>query len=375
MNKTVVLVNQTTGYLMIDIVNAYSMQYDNVILIAGTIEEYDRKLSKNVKIEHIIAYSKETIIRRILSWVIASLQVFFLLLFEYKDALIVYVTNPPIVYFASLILKNKFIQIEYDIYPDVLKNVNISSESWIYKTWSNMNRRIFKKAERIFTLSNGMRQILMQYVDDSKIRVISNWASLNELDPVNPSDNYFIKENSMEGKFVVMYSGNIGYTHNVEVILELAERLIAFKDIHFMIIGNGGKKTQLIEYVNRHNLINCSFLDWQPTDKIRYSLSAADLSIVTLTEDTAFVSVPSKTYNILSVGSPLLCIAPKESEIGMLVEREKCGKCYERNEIKEMTNYILQLKENISYKIELSRNALNAATKYTFDNANLYVII
>ena len=370
MNKTVVLVNQTTGYLMIDIVNAYSMQYDNVILIAGTIEEYDRKLSKNVKIEHIIAYSKETIIRRILSWVIASLQVFFLLLFKYKDALIVYVTNPPIVYFASLILKNKFIQIEYDIYPDVLKNVNISSESWIYKTWSNMNRRIFKKAERIFTLSNGMRQILMQYVDDSKIRVISNWASLNELDPVNPSDNYFIKENSMEGKFVVMYSGNIGYTHNVEVILELAERLIAFKDIHFMIIGNGGKKTQLIEYVNRHNLINCSFLDWQPTDKIRYSLSAADLSIVTLTEDTAFVSVPSKTYNILSVGSPLLCIAPKESEIGMLVEREKCGKCYERNEIKEMTNYILQLKENISYKIELSRNALNAATKYTFDNAN-----
>lgn len=242
MNKTVVLVNQTTGYLMIDIVNAYSMQYDNVILIAGTIEEYDRKLSKNVKIEHIIAYSKETIIRRILSWVIASLQVFFLLLFKYKDALIVYVTNPPIVYFASLILKNKFIQIEYDIYPDVLKNVNISSESWIYKTWSNMNRRIFKKAERIFTLSNGMRQILMQYVDDSKIRVISNWASLNELDPVNPSDNYFIKENSMEGKFVVMYSGNIGYTHNVEVILELAERLIAFKDIHFMIIGNGGKK-------------------------------------------------------------------------------------------------------------------------------------
>lgn len=122
-------------------------------------------------------------------------------------------------------------------------------------------------------------------------------------------------------------------------------------------------------------MINCSFLDWQPTDKIRYSLSAADLSIVTLTEDTAFVSVPSKTYNILSVGSPLLCIAPKESEIGMLVEREKCGKCYERNEIKEMTNYILQLKENISYKIELSRNALNAATKYTFDNANLYVII
>ena len=220
-----------------------------------------------------------------------------------------------------------------------------------------------------------MQLLLRQYVDESKIRVIPNWASLSGLIPINPNDNFFLKTNNIENKFVIMYSGNIGYTHNVEVILELAKKLILVKDIHFVIIGDGGKKQQLVKYADEYNLINCSFLDWQPANKIRYSLSAADLSIVTLTEDTAFVSVPSKTYNILSVGSPLLCIAPKKSEIGVLIEYERCGKCYEVNEIEEMVDYILRLKEDVSYRDELSKNAFSAATKYTSDNANLYVVI
>ena len=97
-----------------------------------------------------------------------------------------------------------------------------------------------------------------------------------------------------------MYSGNIGYTHNVEIILELSLKLKDTKYIYFMIIGNGGKKSQLMDLANQYNLSNCTFLDWQPANKMKYSLCVADLSVVTLTEDTAFVSVPSKTYNILS---------------------------------------------------------------------------
>lgn len=375
MDKSVVLINQTTGYLMVDIVNAYVKHYDSVVLIAGTIDEYDRKLSLKVKIEPIIAYSKKTIIRRIFTWGVATIQIFFLLLFKYRNALVVYVTNPPISYFPSLILKNKFVLIEYDIYPDALKTINLSSDNLVYKVWGKINKKVFKKAKCIFTLSNGMQLLLRQYVDESKIRVIPNWASLSGLIPINPNDNFFLKTNNIENKFVIMYSGNIGYTHNVEVILELAKKLILVKDIHFVIIGDGGKKQQLVKYADEYNLINCSFLDWQPANKIRYSLSAADLSIVTLTEDTAFVSVPSKTYNILSVGSPLLCIAPKKSEIGVLIEYERCGKCYEVNEIEEMVDYILRLKEDVSYRDELSKNAFSAATKYTSDNANLYVVI
>lgn len=120
-------------------------------------------------------------------------------------------------------------------------------------------------------------------------------------------------------------------------------------------------------------MTNCTFLDWLPADKIVYSLSAANLSVVTLTDDTAFVSVPSKTYNILSVGSPILCVAPEKSEVGQLVKKEQCGKCYDKSHIKEMMNFILQLKSDKEYYAEMVQNSLNASTHYTFANASEYV--
>lgn len=370
----VVIINQSTGYLTVDIVNAYCKVYKDVTLITGRVEEYERKLSPNVKIYKIISYNKSSIFKRTLTWAIGFVQIFFILLFKFSNVLIVYVTNPPITYFASLLLNNQYIIIVYDIYPDALRNMKISSNTLIYKFWAKINVRLYRNAIRIFTLSGGMKELLKQYVDESLVRVIPNWSSTNSLTPILKKDNPFIQEHGLQGKFVIMYSGNIGYTHNVEIILELARKLKETKEIYFMIIGNGGKKSQLIDLANQYNLSNCTFLDWQPANKMKYSLCAADLSVVTLTEDTAFVSVPSKTYNILSVGSPLLCIAPKKSEIGLLVEKEHCGQCFEKDEVERMICYINRLVEDEEYKASLARNALNAASHYTYENANQYVV-
>lgn len=370
----VVIINQSTGYLTVDIVNAYCKVYKDVALITGRVEEYERKLSPNVKIYKIISYNKSSVLKRILTWVIGFIQILSILLFKFSNALVVYVTNPPITYFASLLLNNKYIIIIYDIYPDALRNINISSSTFVYKFWSKINVKLYKNAIQIFTLSDGMKQLLKQYVDESLIRVIPNWSSTNSLTPILKNDNPFIRDYGLQGKFVIMYSGNIGYTHNVEIILELARKLKETKKIHFMIIGNGGKKSQLMELANQYNLNNCTFLDWQPANKMKNSLCAADLSVVTLTDDTAFVSVPSKTYNILSVGSPLLCITPKKSEISLLVEKEHCGQCFEKDEVEQMLFYINRLVQDEEYRTCLARNALNAASHYTYENANQYVV-
>lgn len=369
----VVLVNQSTGYLMVDIVNAYCEVYDEVTLIAGSVVEYDRKLSAKVKRRAIIEYNKKTVLKRVITWVIGAIQVFFILLLKHRNAMVVYFTNPPLSYFASLFLKNKFVVVEYDIYPDALKNVHIQPKNFIYKIWARINRKVFDKAECVITLSEGMADLLSQYVNKKKIHVVPNWGAMESLAPVNHSDNEFIKKHRLEGKFVIMYSGNIGYTHNVEVILELARLLRNLDDVHFMIIGDGGKKLLLMDYAKQARLDNCTFLDWQPVDKINLSLGAADLAVVTLTEETAWVSVPSKTYNLLSVGSPLLCIAPSQSEIALLVEKEKCGRCFAKDEVENMLAYILQLKNDQEYRNRLSENALIAASHYTYRNAGKYV--
>ena len=126
--KKVVLVNQSTGYLMVDIVNAYAKHYDEVVLLAGSIRVLERPLNEKVRVRHIMSYNRNSSSRRMVSWLWSSVQVFFLLLFKYRKFETIFVTNPPFAYLTGLILKREFSVIVYDTYPDALKNIGISEK-------------------------------------------------------------------------------------------------------------------------------------------------------------------------------------------------------------------------------------------------------
>lgn len=371
--KKVVLVNQSTGYLMIDIANAYADVYDEVVLLAGSIKVTERTLSNRIKVRHIVAYDRSSSIKRLLTWGWASLQIFNRLLFKYCKYEVVYVTNPPMAYLSSLILKNPFSIIVYDTYPDALKNVGIGKGNFIYKWWSKKNRKLFAKAKKIVTLSDGMADCLANYVERDKIAVVPNWASKASFGPVAKNVNPFVKDYGLENKFTVMYSGNMGFTHNVETIIEVAKKLAGDERIHFMLIGDGKKKSELQEMSRNYGLKNCTFLDWQPADMLQYSLASADLGVITLNDETAKVSVPSKTYNLLAVGAPLLCIVPEDSELASIVAKYQNGACFQPVQIDEIATYVLDLVSNKEKKAAMVNNSLAASKNYTYENARLYV--
>lgn len=371
--KKVVLVNQSTGYLMIDIANAYVEVYDEVVLLAGSIKVTERTLSDRIKVRHIVAYDRSSSIKRMLTWGWGSLQIFNRLLFKYRKHEVVYVTNPPMAYLSSLVLKNPFSVIVYDTYPDALKNVGIGKGNFVYKWWSRQNKKLFAKAKKVVTLSDGMADCLANYVERDKITVVSNWASKASFGPVVKSENPFVKEHGLENKFTVMYSGNMGFTHNVETIVEVAKKLAADGRIHFMLIGDGKKKPELQELCRNYELKNCTFLDWQPADMLQYSLASADLGVITLNDETAKVSVPSKTYNLLAVGVPLLCIVPDESELANIVAKYQNGACFQPDQIDEIAAFIQELASDKEKREELVNHSLAASRNYTYANAKLYV--
>lgn len=371
--KRVVLVNQSTGYLMIDIANAYAEVYDEVVLLAGSIKVTERTLNEKIKLKHIVAYDRSSSIKRLLTWGLASLQIFNRFLLKYRKYEVVYVTNPPMAYLSSLVLKNPFSIIVYDTYPDALKNVGIGEGNIIYKWWSRWNRQLFTKAQKIVTLSDGMADCLANYVEREKISVVPNWASKSTFGPVAKLENPFVKEHGLENKFTVMYSGNMGFTHNVETIVEVAKKLADDERIHFMLIGDGKKKPELQEMCCNYGVKNCTFLDWQPADMLQYSLSSADLGVITLNDETAKVSVPSKTYNLLAVGAPLLCIVPAESELASIVAKYKNGACFQPNQIDEIADFIQELASNKEKKETMVNRSLAASKNYTYDNAKMYL--
>lgn len=255
MNKRIILINQSSGYLSIDIANVYAEQYDKVVLLAGKISKVERKISDKVIIDKLVQYNKSSTLKRVYTWIVSFIQILFKLLFKYRKYEVVYVTNPPISYLASLFVNNPFSIIVFDTYPDALHNIGIKEDHWLYKIWSRWNRKIFKKAKKIYTLSEGMAEQLTHYVERKNIKVVPLWPASESFKPIEKNNNPFVLEHNLQEKFIVMYSGNMGFTHSVETIIEVANLLKDNNTIHFLLIGDGMKKTNLLSWLKSINSI------------------------------------------------------------------------------------------------------------------------
>lgn len=372
-SKKIVLINQDSGYLMIDVANAFAEQYDDVTLFTGKVLRMERDLDSKIRIEKIIAYSRKSTLRRFFSWNWATLQIFFKLITRYRKAEILFVTNPPIAYMLTKVVNNPFSILVYDTYPDALKNIGVSEKSLIYRKWSSLNKSIFPKAKNIFTLSDGMARNLSLYIPEDRIKVIPNWSGSDRIRPIPRVDNVFLQDKGFKDDFIVLYSGNMGHTHSVEIFVEVARLLRNESNIHFLFIGEGKKKKELIEIVEDNKLTNCSFLPRLEPELIPYSLSSASLGVVTLNEDTAYLSVPSKTYNLMAAGVPLLSISPPKSEMSNLIDRYENGRNFTNTQVDEISEFILYCRDNSDVIKSMSDQSLIASKDFTYENAKLYL--
>jgi glycosyltransferase involved in cell wall biosynthesis len=260
-----------------------------------------------------------------------------------------------------------------DVYPDVLKLYNVSERNIFYQIWSRLNKIIFKKSHRVYTISDRMMELLVQYADNNKVKVIPLWSGLTNVKPIKRNENKWAIDNGIENKFVVQYSGNVGYTHNVEVMLDVAKKLLKHDHIFFQIIGRGERFDVIKKQLDAENIKNCVALPFQPDEVLNQSLASAHLGVILLDEKIAHVSLPSKIYNLQIVGVPLLCFAPQDSELNYHVKKYNNGACFKESEIDAIADYILLLSNDTNRYNQLSSNSLLAAKEFTTYNATKYI--
>ncbi len=373
--RSIVFVNQATGYLTIDIINAFadSGKFLNIALLAGSIRTQDIPLNSSVEWVKTILYNRGNPRKKFMSWFLGSLQIGWHLATRFRKYEVFYITIPPFAYLWSLLLPNRFSILVFDVYPDVLKIYNISESNVLYRIWCWANARLFRKAYRLYTLGDGMMKLLSKYTSKKNITVIYNWSGLTKMRPISRSENFFLTEHNIENKFVVQYSGNIGYTHNVEVLVELAKLMKDESGFFFLIIGRGERYNEIKQQVDQEGLLNCKLLPFQPDEILNYTLAAADLGVVMLDDKIAHVSIPSKIYNLQAVGVPILGIANTTSELAIHLQRHNNGKCFERTDLSFIRDYIQELRNNSDKMNQLKVNSALAAKSYTSANALLYL--
>lgn len=273
-------------------------------------------------------------------------------------------------YLLNLIVPNRFSMLIWDVYPDIFKVTGMRESHLVYRIWSGLNKRSFQKAWRVFTIGEQMSTLLEQYVEKNKIIISPIWSIFQENKRTTPESNPFIKEHALEGKFIVQYSGNIGLTHNVELMVKLADRMSAHADILFQIIGRGPRVPELKKMVEERKLENCSFLPFQSDEMFPHSLSAANIGVVILDKTTSKGSVPSKSYNLMSYGIPSLYIASKDSELQIYADRYNHAFCTDHDNLEQAAAFILKLKEDEKTYYQYSMNAEKASENYRRDNAD-----
>jgi hypothetical protein len=372
--QQIVFINQSSGYLMIDIVHAFEKDYEQSILMTGFLNPRNRSLNTNVKVENLAKYDRTSSLKRILSWGLAFFKALYLIKWKYPKADLFLVSNPPMASLLPLFCSNPFSILIYDIYPDALLEFKIfKSDSAIIKYWKKANVKIYSRAERIYTLTEGMKNKLSQYVGAEKIKVVPIWTDNDFLKPIVKAENKFLKEQNLDDKFLIMYSGNLGKSHPIEILVDLANDLKDYKNLFFLIIGGGDKFELLKQKIKDFNLDNIRLLEWQPTEILPYTLSAADLAVVTLGVEATDLSIPSKTYNLMSVGVPILCIANKEAALSKLIEQHENGETFSSLQKEEIKSFILKCHSDSEYLESMKRKSLEASSYYTPENAKLFI--
>lgn len=353
-----VFINQVASHLSKDIINAFAEKIENVSLIAGNISETGNPLHNNIKVSRIAKYNRKNTFSRLFTWTIATVQTIILVKLKFRSYHLLLSSNPPTLAFIPVFCRNKYSVQILDIYPNALVSGGfISENSWLNKLWIKRNRKYFAGAKNVFTLTEGMAKTISQYCDIEKIKVIAQWPSSTNYIKIERIDNKFISTNALEDYFIVMYSGNIGIGHHVEILVEVANVLKEYKDVLFVIVGEGWNKQVIRKRIKEYRLENCLLLPFQSVEMFKHSIQAADIGVVSVSKELATLCVPIKINNLIINEIPLLSITEGESELKALVSKYEIGKCFAPHQLDEISNYIISLKADkekiLSYKEKL----------------------
>lgn len=286
-----------------------------------------------VRIERVtvIAFDRENILRRVGSYLSFYVTAFLRLLRLPRQDVILVLTTPPLVaivaYVVRLLKGSRVAYLVQDLYPDIAYAFGMMKQKSLGgRVLDAVALFLLRRADVVIALGRCMQERLVaKGVSAAKIQVIPNWADGAQIVPIPREGNPFRAAHDLQDKFIVLYSGNMGRAHDFTVILKSMEQLANHKDIVFVFIGGGPKRTELKNFLEAHPAANARILEYVPREELRHSMGAADLSIVAVADGLEGLVVPSKLYGIMASGRPALYVGPAGSEAAHTIVAQQCG--------------------------------------------------
>ncbi|MBK6969216.1 MAG: glycosyltransferase family 4 protein [Candidatus Microthrix sp.] len=212
-----------------------------------------------------------------------------------------------------------------DVFPDVAVEIGAITNPTVIKVASLAERFLYRRADAVTVLSEDLRRNVADKLGpggDGKVEVIPNFVDTQRVQP-SSTDVAYRREFGLGDRTVVTYAGNVGLSQPVELLVEVARRMVERRDVVFVVNGGGSS----LESVQRAaaGLDNVVFVPMQPRERLSEVLAAADIHTILLRHGLARSSVPSKMYSILAAGRPVVASVDPDTEVTRVLDQAGAG--------------------------------------------------
>jgi colanic acid biosynthesis glycosyl transferase WcaI len=287
-----------------------------------------------------------------------------MLLTRRRPAMLMVQTNPPLIVIAmsivAIIFRRPLVIIAQDLYPEVMIAHGMIGTRGL---WGRILTAVFgfaySRAARVVSLGPRMTERLLDKgVATERIIEISNWAT-GDLRVVRGPINQLITAWNLSGKFVLLYSGNLGVAHDVDTAIQaVAASRTALPDLRLVILGQGSRLSQAKSLVKRLGIDDVvTFKDLVPAGLLPQTLGIADLALVTLLPGFEGLVVPSKFLGHMARGIPTLYVGPDDSDVAQLISTSGGGLVVRNGDVEQLASSLDLLSKDPAALHRMGRSA------------------
>jgi glycosyltransferase involved in cell wall biosynthesis len=315
---------------------------------------------------------KAALVRRATAEIFFTIRVFVALLGRLRAGDVVLTVTAPFmlpyaVAAAAMCRRAHSALIMHDLFPDVLVMAGIlKPSSFVARMIRGANALMFHLLSAVIIIGRDTEALLLRYKGLTRERIcfIPNWATLAPgVRPIDPANPY----RRSRARFVVGLSGNLGFTHDPDIVFEAARALRDDSDIHFMLSGWGIGFERLKQMQAGANLPNVSLVERVPEQDLEAFLSAADAWLIPYRKDLAGVSVPSRFYNLLAIGRPVILVSEANAEAALTVSEHNLGWVVEPGKSDDLASAVRAASSSVDSSMR--ERAVTIAQRYNFASA------
>ncbi len=295
---------------------------------------------------------KRTILHRLGGQLSFCAQAFLRGLFSKKPDCLLVTTSPPmggaIAVMLSFFRRVRICYWVMDINPDQAVAMGKAAQgSLAVRVFEWFNRLILKRASDIVVLDRFMAETMKRKLPEAerKFHIMPPWPMEGYLEQVAHADNPFRKAHNLEDKLVIMYSGNHSPAHPLDTILQAALRLQDNPKLVFLFVGGGLGKQSVEAVIREHAPCNIVSLPYQPLDQIKYSLSAADVHLISMGDEMVGIIHPCKFYGAMALSRPIILLGASPCAISDVIDKHHCGWQVEHGDVDGAVEQLTRLSE------------------------------